>query len=109
MGDFEIRDLEIRFGARISILWYLGTERALGLHPTAETHALMPLEVARHAVGSRTLIRVRLLDRRLPRPVEDDFLFQHDVELCLYGSNNGALYQLMARCVWSHAPRPLHA
>ena len=59
----------------------------------------MPLEVSRHAVGSRTLIRVRLLDRRLAHPVEDEFLFQHDVEQCLYGGNNGALHQLYARCV----------
>jgi len=57
----------------------------------------MPLEVSRHAVGSRTLIRVRLLDRRLARPVAYDFLFQHDVEQSLYGCNNGALYQLYAR------------
>ncbi len=67
----------------------------------------MPLEVARHAVGSRTLIRVRLLDRRLARPVEDDFLFQHDVEQCLYGANNGALYQLYARCSLQSAPLSL--
>mgnify|MGYP006879191102 CR=1 FL=1 len=58
----------------------------------------MPLEAARHAVGLRTLIRVRMLDRRLARPVEEDWLFQHDVEQCLYGANNGALYQLYARC-----------
>ena len=56
------------------------------------------LEVARHAVGSRTLVRVRMLDRRLARPALEDWLFQHDVEQCLYGANNGALYQLYARC-----------
>ena len=58
----------------------------------------MPLEAARHAVGSRTLIRVRMLDRRLARPALEDWLFQHDVEQCLYGANNGALYQLYGRC-----------
>ena len=59
----------------------------------------MPLEAARHAVGSRTLIRVRMLDRRLARPALEDWLFQHDVEQCLYGANNGALYQLYGRCL----------
>ena len=48
------------------------------------TETQMPLEVARHAVGDRT-IRVRLTDRRnAARPVEDDFLFQHGVECALY-------------------------
>ena len=41
----------------------------------------MPLDVARHAVGDRTLIRVRLLDRRLSPPREDDFLFDQRTSL----------------------------
>ena len=64
----------------------------------------MPLDVARHAVGDRTLIRVRLLDRRLSPPREDDFLFQNQVEVALYGTTSGALYRLYQRCV-----RVLHA
>ena len=69
----------------------------------------MPLEAARHAVGSRTLIRVRMLDRRLARPALEDWLFQHDVEQCLYGANNGALYQLYGRCgkVCLRPPSPI--
>ena len=59
----------------------------------------MSLEVARHAIGSRTLIHVRMLDRRLARPALEDWLFQHDVEQCIYGANNGALYQLYGRCL----------
>ena len=59
----------------------------------------MPLDVARHAVGDRTLIRVRLLDRRLSPPREDDFLFQNQVEVALYGTTSGALYRLYQRCV----------
>ena len=66
----------------------------------------MPLEAARHAVGSRTLIRVRMLDRRLARPALEDWLFQHDVEQCLYGANNGALYQLYGRCGDSASEAP---
>ena len=66
----------------------------------------MPLEAARHAVGSRTLIRVRMLDRRLARPALEDWLFQHDVEQCLYGANNGALYQLYGRCLCQRGSPP---
>ena len=62
------------------------------------TETQMPLEVARHAVGDGTLVRVRLTDRRnATRPVEDDFLFQHDVERAMYGGNTGALYRLYQR------------
>jgi hypothetical protein len=58
----------------------------------------MPLEVARHVVGDRTLIRVRLTDRRdAARPVVDDFVFQHALERALYGGNTGAMYRLTQR------------
>ena len=68
-------------------------------HAPTLSSFVMPLEAARHAVGSRTLTRVRMLDRRLARPALEDWLFQHDVEQCLYGANNGALYQLYGRCL----------
>lgn len=72
----------------------------------------MPLEVARHDVSGRTLVRVRLMDRRLPVAREDDFLFQNSVELALYNNNSGALYRLYQRCAGldpAEAPRATRA
>ena len=66
----------------------------------------MPLEVARHGVGDRTLIRVRLVDRRSSGLRAEEFLFQNQVEYALYGCNSGALYRLYQRCTPRLRPPP---
>ena len=65
------------------------------------------MELSRHACGDITLIQVQLRDRRLNTAPLERFVFQHDVEKCLYGGNTGALYRLLSRCSLQGAPLSL--
>ena len=65
------------------------------------------MERSRHALGELTIIVVALRDRRQARAPEELFVFQHTLQIALYGGASSGIHRLYERASLTSAPLAL--